>query len=387
MMIYDFDTVISRKGSGCFKYDALSMMYGVEDLLPLWVADMDFAIAPEIQEAIYSRTCHPIYGYNFRGREFSEAVCMWQQSRFGWQIQPEWQIAHLGVMPALAMAILALTEPGDGILIQTPVYPPFHSTALDHQRQLITSPLIMSEGCYQIDFDDLDRKLSQAKMFILCNPHNPVGRVFTQAELLQIGALCRKHKVMVFNDEIHADIVYSPHRHISFASLEDFADFTITAISPAKSFNLAGLATAVLIVSNEVLRASLTRMNFALHTYMGNSIGNVALVAAYTKGGAWLDALILYLQANRDYLAECISEQLSHVRFHKVEGTYLAWLEFFGIDYQELERIMVQEAGLALNSGHTFGQEGRGFMRINFACPRSILIEAMNRLKQIEVFR
>ena len=385
MMMYDFDTVIPRKRTGCFKYDALQMMYGDDTLLPLWVADMDFAIAPEVQEAIAKRNEHPIYGYNFRGKAFSEAVCYWQERRFGWKTNPDWQIAHLGVMPALAMAILALTESGDKIVIQPPVYPPFKATVTDLQRQPVSSALVLENGQYRIDFDDLDKKLSKAKMFVLCNPHNPVGRVFTTDELIKIGELCRKHEVIVFNDEIHADIVYKPYQHVSFGALEDFGKFTITAISPAKSFNLAGLATAVLIVENPLLHKALQQMNFALHTYMGNSVGIVAMIAAYTQGEAWLDQLINYLQGNRDLLVNNLAGTLPWLKISPCEGTYLAWLDFsaWGYSDEDLANTITKQAALALNAGITFGQEGSGFMRLNFACPRTILDQAIDRMLKV----
>jgi len=381
-LMYDFDKVVPRKGTGCFKYDALKMLYGREDLLSLWVADMDFPIAPQIQDALYKRWEHPIHGYNLRLDPFYDAVMHWTEHRYRWKIRKEWIISTPGVVPALNLAILSLTRPGDGIMIQTPVYAPFGASILDHGRSLIVNPLIRGESSWEIDFEDFERKAQQARMFILCNPHNPVGRAFREDELLRMGEICRRNGVTIFSDEIHADIVYPGHRHIPIASLEDFAAITITSFSPAKSFNLAGLATAVTITASRELYDAVNGLNQKLHLYMGNSFGIVALTAAYTQAESWLDALIGYLCQTRDYIDATIRERLPKLITTLPESTYLTWMDFsaYGLSGEVLERFLIDKAGLALDPGSKYGKEYSSFARINFSAPRSIIEEAMSRL-------
>jgi len=378
----NFDTIIERKGSGCFKYDALKLMYDKEDLIPLWVADMDFAIAEPIQTALAQRLKHPIFGYNFRGRDFDDAVRHWQQTQYGWDTSSSQIIMVPSLMTALAITILTLSKAGDKIVIQTPVYPPFHSTVKEHKRELLTNALVNINGRYEIDWLDFEEKIRQAKLFILCNPHNPVGRVFTQKELERMGEICARHNVIIFSDEIHADLVYAPHQHIPIASIR--AERVISAISPAKSFNVAGLATGVLILQDEEFIQKITELNMSLHTFMGNVFGIRALIAAYTQSAPWLASVKEYLKANRDYLATYLAEHLPKVKMSPCEGSYLAWLDFrdYKLTDDELMQILRDKAGVALNGGISFGSEGSGFMRLNFACPRAVLHEALIRIKE-----
>jgi len=379
---YDFDTVYNRKGSGCFKADALNMMYGKEDLLSLWVADMEFAIAPEIQAAMADRFSHPILGYNFRLQPYYDSIINWIDKQYGWQIQKDWIINTPGIVTALNIAVIVHTEPGDNILIQTPVYDPFFEAVRKHGRKLLTNPLQLNNGRYEIDFEDLENKLKISKLFILCNPHNPVGRVWTTEELIRIGSLCRKYKVIVVADEIHADIIYSGYKHIAFATLEDFADFTIACYAPSKSFNLAGLCTSAIVISAETLRKPFNDYVQSMHLYLGNTFGIVALQAAYSQGESWLKQLIIYLEGNRDYILEFFAGNLPHLSVIKPEGTYLAWVDFRSLmlsDDEILHRL-VNKAGLALNMGRTYGDDGKGFVRLNFGCPRSVIVDACDRL-------
>lgn len=377
-----FDQIIDRKGSACFKYDAMKLMYGRDDLLALWVADMDFAVSPQIQAAIRHRAEHPLYGYNFKAPAFKESLDAWLMKRHGWNTTEHKLISLPSLMTALALAILSLTKEGDGILIQSPVYPPFHSQASDHGRKLLINPLIGEDGVYRIDWVDFEHQAAQAKMFVLCNPHNPVGRVFSPEELARMADICRKHKVIIFSDEIHADLVFTPHHHIPIATLAE--DITLTGISPAKSFNIAGMGTAVLISQNPDLIKPVEKLNFALHTYMGNSMGIVAFTAAYGESEAWLEELLRYLKDNRDFIEIELPNILPSVKISPIEGTYLAWLDFreYGLPEDELMRILRDDCRLALNQGSTFGDEGLGFMRMNFGCPRSILEEALTRLQK-----
>ncbi|MBW6514008.1 MAG: pyridoxal phosphate-dependent aminotransferase [Candidatus Syntrophosphaera sp.] len=383
-MNYDFDRVIDRRGSGCFKYDALKMLYGRDDLISLWVADMDFAVSPAITSALQKRLDHGVFGYNFHLPEFYAVVASWVERRYGFHAEREWMLNSPGIMPAVNLAVRQLTRPGDGILIQTPVYRPFFNAIQDHGRQLLTNPLLLRDGSYQIDFDDFEQKLKQAKLFILCNPHNPIGRLWREDELRRMGGLCRNYSVPIISDEIHADIVYDGGKAISVAALEDFADNSICCVSPAKSFNLAGLASAVVIVKNPALREPLAWMIEKLHLYLGNSFGIQAVIAAYRDSDDWLAELLAYLQRNREFLLDFFATQLPQLKMIKPDSTYLAWIDFraLGLDDEAIKDMLVNKARLALDPGLKFGVEGAGFQRLNFACPRSVLAEAMRRLKQ-----
>ncbi|NLW19420.1 MAG: pyridoxal phosphate-dependent aminotransferase [Candidatus Cloacimonetes bacterium] len=382
-MTYDFDSIISRKGSGCFKHDAMKSIYGREDLLPLWVADMEFAVAPQIIQAMQKRLDHPVFGYNFRLPEYYDAVADWAAAQYGYRPEPDWILDSPGVMPAVSLAVSIFSEPGDGILIQTPVYEPFFKAARDQNRTLLTNQLKLVDGRYEIDFDDFEAKLKQSRIFLLCSPHNPVGRLWSEEELRKMGSLCREHGVLIISDEIHADLVYDGAKAISIASLEDFADFTICCFSTAKSFNLAGLATAAAIVKNPDLRLKLQVALRNLHLFMGNSFGITAVTAAYREGRDWLDAVLKYLDGNRRFLIDAFANELPDLKLIHPEATYLAWVDFsaLGMDDNEIREFMVHKARIAAVPGTNFGPEGSGFQRLNFACPRSILEEAVQRLK------
>ena len=378
-----FDEIIDRRNSGCYKYDGLKMLYGKSELIPLWVADMDFAVSDEIISALSERLKHPVFGYNLRLDDFYEAIISWQERRFDWKVQKNWIIAVPGLVPAISLAVLSLTEPGEGILIQTPVYRPFYDAVLDHKRKLLTSALVNTNGIYSIDWQDFEEKLKQAKLFIFCSPHNPVSRVWTKEELTKIGSLCAKYKVPVFSDEIHADIVYPGYKHLPLASLNDFSEICLTGVSPSKSFNIAGLATAVVIVSNSEIKNKFNELNTKLHLYLGNTFGIRALIAAYSESENWLDELLCYLDKNRIYITEFVQNELHGVKISPIEGTFLAWLDFrnWGLTEAKLQEIMVNKAGLALEPGTEFGKDGEGFMRLNFGCPKSILEIALKRLQ------
>ncbi len=378
-----FDRVIDRRGSGCFRYDALKMLYGRDDLLSLWVADMDFEVAPAIKEAMRERLEHGVFGYNLRLPDFYEAVANWVETRYGFSCRKEWMVCTPGIMPAINLAVLHLTEPGDVILIQTPVYKPFFDAILGHKRVLISNPLINDDGYFRIDLEDFERKASQAKMFFLCSPHNPVGRVWSADELIAMGEICRRYGVIVVSDEIHGDLVYEGRRAVSIASLEDFSDFTICCVSPAKSFNLAGLTTAVIIIKNQKIRQPLADMVDKLHLYLGNAFGISGLIAAYRESDGWLQDLLSYLQDNRDYLCQAFAAKLPELKITKPEGTYLAWIDFraLGLNDAQLSDMLVNRAGLALDPGTKYGVEGSGFSRLNFAVPRIVLHQAVERLQ------
>jgi cysteine-S-conjugate beta-lyase len=379
---YDFDTVYDRHSTGCFKTDGLAMLYGNANLLPLWVADMDFAVAPEISQALEERLKHPIFGYNLRLTSYYYAIIHWLEKHYNWRIERNWIINTPGIVTAINVAVVTLTIPGDKVLLQTPVYDPFFEAVRANGRNLLTNPLQLIKGRYEIDFDDLEKKLAMSKLFILCNPHNPVGRVWTVEELLKIGCLCRKYKVKVVADEIHADIIYSGHRHTAFCTLEDFSTFTIACYSPSKSFNLAGLCTSAIIIPQAELREMFNNYVQTMHLFLGNTFGITALQAAYTLGDDWLSELLAYLEKNREFLCNFVTEKLPAISIIKPEGTYLAWLDFraLGLADETIMQKLINEAGLALSPGKMYGDDGSGFIRLNFACPQTVLKQACERL-------
>jgi len=383
-MKYDFDTVIDRRGSFCFKYDGLKEVYDREDLIPLWIADMDFQVAPQIIAAMQQRLNHRIFGYNQRLPIYYETVINWAKKHYGYEPQENWIMTSPGIMPAINLAVMQLTEPGDGVLIQTPVYQPFFTAVTAHNRKLVTNPLIPENGHYEIDFVDFEKKLKEVKLFILCSPHNPVGRRWTEAELFKMGTLCRQYKVPIISDEIHSDLVYDGEGSLSIAALEGMLDNLIVCFSPAKSFNLAGLATSIIIAKNPELRLPLNTMLENLHLYMGNTFGIIALTAAYGQSEDWLEELLIYLQGNRDFLIQYIQSEIPQLKVNSPEATYLAWINFsnLGLSDEEVQKLLIEKAGLALEPGIKYGQEGSGYQRLNFGCPRKTLSIALERMKK-----
>ncbi len=391
MKRYDFDTCIDRRGTACEKYEDLMTIFGTDRVIPLWIADMDFATADFIVEAMHKRMQHPIFGYTFRPRCYHEAICGWMARRGEWQIDPSWIAFSPGVVAGVTFAMLSCTEPGDGVVIQPPVYHPFANTIRNNGRKVLNNPLIQDPegegGCggYRIDFEDLDAKLSQARAMILCNPHNPTGRVFTKGELLKIGELCRKHDVTIISDEIHRDFIFRPHRHLHIAALnDDLANRTVTLIAPSKSFNVAGFSTAAAVIPNAERRAAYQAEMDKIHIENGNIFGAVALQTAYEQGDEWMNQLLEYLQENVDFVYEFIQKELPSVKCYKPESTFLMWLDFraWGMTQEELNRFLVEEAGLGLGDGSIYGAEGTGFERLNIGTPRSVLERALSQLAE-----
>jgi cystathionine beta-lyase len=382
--MYDFDKIIDRRGSGCFKYDALKPLYGREDLLSLWVADMDFEVAPCILEALAQRLAHGVFGYNFRLPEYYEAIRNWVKRRYHWETSNDWIVSTPGVVPAISLAVLSLTQPGDRVLIQTPVYRPFFNAVTDHDRCLLTNSLIYEKNRYTLDFDDFERKIKQASLFILCSPHNPVGKVWSRHELDYMTELSFRHGVPVVSDEIHADIVFPGFEFVSAGALEKNVEGVIVCVSPAKSFNIAGLSSASIIIRNPRLRKKISDLNEHLHLYLGNTFGVEAVKAAYNCGEEWLEALLSYLTGNRQYLLDYFERELPMLTMVPPEGTYLAWIDFseLGMDDNALFDFLTNKAKIALDPGRKFGVDGSGFSRLNFGCRRAILEEAMGQLKQ-----
>ncbi|MCM1538628.1 MAG: pyridoxal phosphate-dependent aminotransferase [bacterium] len=384
----DFDRIINRKGTKSLKYD-FAKEHGIpEDALPLWVADMDFETSSYIEEALIEQAKHGIFGYSEAKRPYFESVKGWMERHHGWSVEENWLVKTPGVVFALAMAIKAYTEPGDGVLIQLPVYYPFSQAIEDNGRRVVSSPLYLGEDHrYHMDFDDFEKKIiaERVKMLFLCNPHNPVGRVWTKEELTTIGDLCVRHHVIVVSDEIHQDFVFKG-KHLVFAGLKkEYEDISITCTSPSKTFNLAGMLLSNIFIPNRGLRTKFRRELSAAGISQLGVMGLTACEAAYSKGEEWYTAMHSYVADNLAFTKSYVEENLPGVRMIEHEGTYLVWLDFrdTGIEAEELERRIIHQAKLWLDSGKLFGACGTGFQRINTACPRSILWEALERLQKV----
>jgi len=382
-MKYNFDRVIDRSNSYSIKYEPL-WRGKPADVLPLWVADMDFATPPCVQEALISRAKHGIFGYSEPDAAYFDVMRKWFEERFNWPVRSDWLTITPGVVNALYIAVRSLTEPGDGIVIQQPVYYPFESSIRKTGRQLLINELVYSDGHYSIDFQDFEEKIKQSKLFILCNPHNPVGRVWNADELIRMGEICLRHGVTVIADEIHQDFIFSGHKHIVFAALnQDFANITVTCTSPSKTFNLAGLISANIFISNKELREKFKEEYTRAGLSQPGVMGLISCKAAYQDGAQWLEQLINYLEGNIAFLKTYLSNNIPKIKLVEPEGTYLAWLDFneFDLSSQKLDEAITQKGKLWLSAGHTFGKGGKGFQRMNAACPRSVLHDALERLK------
>lgn len=382
-----FDTIIERRNTDSIKYDFAARRGLPEEVLPLWVADMDFRTPPCVIEALVEKSRHGIFGYSDTREDYFETLRGWFSGRFGWDINPEWLVKTPGVVYAICTAIRALTEEGDAVLVQQPVYYPFSGSVLVNRRKLVVNRLVYSDGRYSIDFDDFEEKIvkNDVKLFILCSPHNPVGRVWTREELVQMGEICLKHGVIVVSDEIHQDFTYPGHRHLVFASLKpEFKDITVTCTAPTKTFNLAGLQISNIFIPNHSIRrrfkAEISRSGYS----QPNIMGIVACRAAYSGGAGWLEELKKYLLGNLNFLRDFLEQRIPRIKLVEPEGTYLVWLDCseLGLDDEKLEDFIIHEAGLWLDPGTMFGAGGEGFQRINIACPRSILEKALTQLEQ-----
>ena len=384
----DFDAVIDRRGTKCLKYDFAVQRGRPAGVLPLWVADMDFKVSSYIEDSLVRQARHAIYGYTESDTAYFEAVQQWLAAHHGWQVQPDWLQKTPGVVFAIAVAVKACTQPGDAVLIQQPVYYPFSEVIVDNGRRLVSSDLVLDEaaGHYGIDFADFERKIveNHVKLFLLCSPHNPVGRVWSREELLQVGRICQRHGVTVFSDEIHADFVWQG-KHQVFTEVDPaFAAFTITATAPSKTFNIAGLQVSNIFIADEALRAKFRHAYTASGYSQLNAAGLVAAEAAYRDGETWYNAVKAYIVDNIAYMREFIAMRLPRLRMIEPEGTYLVWVDFrrLGLDNDALEDLVLHKANLWLDSGAIFGPVGEGFQRFNVACPRATLTQALEQLEQ-----
>ncbi|HOP26627.1 MAG TPA: PatB family C-S lyase [Candidatus Sabulitectum sp.] len=384
-MKHNFDTPIDRSGTSCLKWDYLQAFFGKEDLNALWVADMDFKTPPEILEPLIERAKHGVFGYTAKPEGFYQSVIQWFLKRYGWSIERDWIVATPGVVPALNLAIQTFTEPGEGIIIQPPVYFPFEESIRLNERRVLNNQLLLNEDRYVINFEDLERRAGNASMLVLCSPHNPVSRVWTREELEEIGRICRQNDLMVFSDEIHADIVFPPHRHMPTAAVNEFLrENSICAYATSKTFNLAGLQLSVNIIPQEVIRNRFKESLAKLHMNMSNIFGIVGTQAAYANGGEWLDQLLEYLWGNYLEVASFLRSKIPGISVLEPQGTFLLWLDCrgLGLSDDELASLFVNRAKLALSGGSMFGPGGEGFMRMNIACPRKNLMDALSSLEK-----
>ena len=384
-MAYEFDKIIDRKGTNCLKYDFARERGHSEEELPLWVADMDFQTAPEIVERLQRSVAHGIFGYSEGKDSYFQALAGWYEKHFGWTVKREWLVKTPGVVFAIAAAVRAFTKEGDAVLLQQPVYYPFSQVIRDNGRKIVDNTLVQGEdGRYRINFTDFEEKIRscKVKLFFLCNPHNPVGRVWTKEELLRLGDICEKYGVIVVSDEIHADFVFEGSHQVLAGLKESYRKFVVTCTAPSKTFSLAGLQASKIFIPDDALRRKFEQAVGASGYSQLNTMGLVACETAYRHGGEWYDAVKAYIRENLTYAQAFLAEQIPQVKAVEPEGTYLLWVDFrsLGLSRRELEDLIVKKAGLWLDSGDIFGAAGRGFERINVACPRSVLTEALERL-------
>ena len=383
----NFDEIVERRGTDCLKYDFAKRRGKPADVLPLWVADMDFKTSSYVEDALIERAKHGIFGYSDTQEVYFNAVAGWMERHHHWKIKEDWLIKTPGVVFALAMAVKAFTKVGDSILVQQPVYYPFSEVIRDNDRVIVSNDLILGDdNRYHIDLADFEKQIVEhdVKLFLLCNPHNPSGRVFTKEELTAMGDICVKHGVTVVSDEIHNDFVYPGYEHTVFANVDPrFAEFTLTCTAPSKTFNLAGLQISNIFIPNENLRKAFKAEIDKTGYDEPNALGVVACEAAYRAGEDWLDQLKAYLLKNLNFLRDFLQEKLPQIHLVEPEGTYLVWLDCseLGITGKELDQFIVDKAGLWLDGGSMFGPSGAAFQRVNIACPQATLELALNKLK------
>ena len=391
-MNYNFDKDIDRTGTDSIKWDMTDQFFDKEECLPLWVADSDWETAPEIKEAMQERLQHGVFGYTYPSDQLKETIIDWVKNHYNWQIEKEWIVFANGVVPSINISLRSLTIPGDGIIIQTPVYYPFMATIRNTGRQLVNNQLINNDSYYEIDFTDLKESISpeseegckRAEVFLLCNPHNPVGRVWKEDELRKINQIVKDNDLILISDEIHADFIFEDNRHIPPASLsEEIEQRSITLMAPSKTFNIAGLHTSFAVIPNKKIRKKFMSVKDHL-VGAGNIFGLTAMQAAYSQGNKWLEAQLDYLQENIDFTAEYLDNNLPQIRYTKPEGTYLFWLDFRDIETcsEDINDILVKEYNVALEPGNWFGEGGAGFLRMNLATQRKNIKNALAGIKR-----
>lgn len=378
------DAPMDRTGTHCLKWDKLEAIYGRKDLLAMWVADMDFPTAPEVTQALVERAKHPIYGYTDTRDEERRAEAEWLRRRHSLEVEPEWILYSPGVVDSLYFCVRALIQPGDAVVVQPPVYGPFFDAAGKLDRPILRSRLILNEGGWRMDFDDLEKKFaSGAKLMLLCNPHNPVGRVWTRDELSRLVDLARRHGVILVSDEIHAEFALDGRRTARILSIEGAADCSVMLTSATKAFNLAGLRHSSIIIQDADLRTRVEAELRRSHVSEPNLFGSVAQTAAYLHGDAWMDAVLEYVTENRDWAVDFLAKELPEIRCVPPEGTYLMWMDLraLGLSAEGLKSMLVDKARIAVNDGLFFGEEGRGWVRMNLATQRANVVRALENLR------
>jgi cysteine-S-conjugate beta-lyase len=385
-MKFDFDKIIERKGSSCIKYDGIGKFLGAADVLPMWVADMDFLTPEYITEAIIKKAGHGVFGYPLREETYFTSLIGWLERRHQWKVKREWISFSPGVVPAVNMAVLAFTKPGDKIITQPPVYFPFFTAVTDHSRELVYNNLVLQNGRLCMDFENLESLAADgARMLILSNPHNPGGSVWTREELTQMADICLKYNVLIISDEIHCDLVYKLYKHTPVAGLSpEISAQTITTVAPSKTFNLSGLATSSVIIENDSLRRTFNATLDHLHIGGGNIFGNIASEEAYLHGDAYVDELMEYLAGNVEMLEEFVNKYLPKIKVIRPESTFLVWLDCraMGLNDDNLNKFFLQKAKVGFNPGVMFGPGGEGFMRMNIGCPKQTLLKGLEQMKE-----
>ncbi|HRB97434.1 MAG TPA: pyridoxal phosphate-dependent aminotransferase [Nitrosomonas sp.] len=381
---FDFDHEIDREGSHSVKYDGRQGMFGKSDVIPVWVADMDFATPPAVTRALAQRAAHPIYGYTLFPDSLYDSLIDWMLRRHGWTIQRDWIVMCPGVVPSLNAAVMAFTQPGESVIIQPPVYFPFFSAVTQTGRKLIPNPLQLENGRYTIDFDHLEQCAKNARLLLLCSPHNPVGRVWNSDELERLLAIAAKHDVVVFSDEIHADLIYPGHQHHAIATLPQNTGKIITAVAPSKTFNIPGLNLSTLIIPDKSIRNSIMQVFNNMHVSTSNPFSITAFETAYREGEAWLDELLIYLRDTRDSVTAFLATYLPEIKIIQPEGTYLLWLDCRTLDMTDaqLKHFFIHEAGVGMSPGILFGNEGSGFMRLNIGAPRRTILSVLEHIRE-----
>lgn len=383
-MSFDFDCDINRSGSASIKYDGRQSMFGSTEVIPLWVADMDFAVPPAVTAALAARVAHPIYGYTVYPDSLYQALIHWLKQRHGWEVQREWIVMCPGVVPTLHAAVMAYAGPSASVIVQPPVYFPFFSAVTSTGGQLLLNPLHLENDRYTIDFDHLEQCAAGARLLLLCSPHNPVGRVWSRFELERLLQIAEKHNLIVFSDEIHADLVYPENKHFTLSLLAGNSPNIVTAVAPSKTFNIPGLNLSTLIVPDQKRRAAIMQAFDTLHVSASNPFSIVAFEAAYREGEAWLDELLIYLRDTRNFVAEYLLDHLPEIKLVQPEGTYLLWLDCraLGKTDAQLKHFFVHEAGVGMSPGTLFGETGSGFMRMNIGAPRHVIATALENIKK-----
>jgi len=381
-----FNKPIDRQGTSCYKYDLRRTVFGTDEVVPLWVADMDFEVSETITHAIQERMKHPIYGYTIRANSLNNAVADWLENMHHWQIKKNWLLYSPGVVPSIAYCIQAFSSPGDKIIIQPPVYHPFHSSIEENGRRIAYNPLIIKEGRYAIDFDHLEKITDEwTKMILFCSPHNPGGTVWKREELEQLAEFCVRKNIIIVADEIHSDLIYPNETHVPISTLsEAVSNITITLNAPSKTFNIAGLGASFIVCKNESLRNALKNVIQRNHASMINIFGLTAMEAAYSTGLPWLSELKGYLLNNRDFISSYLAQNIPALEFMIPEATFLFWINFnsLGLTPDQSKKMLIEKAKLGLNDGRMFGKGGEGWHRLNFGCSREVLENAMNSLNK-----